>query len=296
MVKIKYEHNHSINSADALGYRPVGDEVKRELTVLFAEGHSPSSAYQTYKNQIVEQYGDNYLAVSADRSDMPDYFFVFHFHANYIRQEYDSINGVDNFPRAVANINAYNEDRGKILAKIEQTANGETCVAICDNFNERCHENLPQAGDLVLVDTISNLDRQDTKLFHIMTPSAIGSLPLGTLISTREDEKTMKFGSELCKSLLPENAFFGRSRDMGPKLALTDDANAERNALKHTWPSMILLLCLFHVLQAVWGWLWKAVHNSKFHRPMLFNTISCTQNRTVNILRPWINLTTTKLL
>ena len=32
MVKINYEHNHSINSADALRYRPVGDEVKRELT------------------------------------------------------------------------------------------------------------------------------------------------------------------------------------------------------------------------------------------------------------------------
>ena len=58
---------------------------------------------------------------------------------------------------------------------------------------------------------------------------------------------------------------------MGPKLALTDDANAERNALKHTWPSMILLLCLFHVLQAVWGWLWKAAHHiPKFHRPVLF--------------------------
>ena len=134
-------YNHSINSADALRYRPVGDEVKRELTVPFAEGHSPSSAYQTYKNQIVEQYGDNYLAVSADYSIMPDYFFVFHFHANYILQEYGSINGVDSFLHAVAKINVYNENQGKILAKIEQTANGETCVAICNNFNERCHEN-----------------------------------------------------------------------------------------------------------------------------------------------------------
>ena len=150
IVKINYEHNHSINSADAL--RPVSDEVKRELTVLFAEDHSSSSAYQTYKNQIVEQYGDNYLAVSAARSIMPEYFFVFHSHANYIRQEYGSINGVDSFLRAVAKINAYNENHGKILAKIEQTANGETCVAICDNFNERRHENLPQADDLVLVD------------------------------------------------------------------------------------------------------------------------------------------------
>ena len=173
----------------------------------------------------MEQYGDNYLAVSAARSIMPVYCFVFHFHANsirqeygsingvdnyirqeygsingvdnYIRQEYGSINGVDNFLRAVAKINAYNENHGKISAKIEQTANGETCLAICDNFNERFHENLPQAGDLVLVDATSTLDRQDTKHFHIMIPSAIDALPLGTLISTRE----------LYKSLLPKNAF-----------------------------------------------------------------------------------------
>ena len=126
---------------------------------------------------------------------------------NYIRQEYGTINGVDSFHRAVANINAYNDNHGKILAKLEQTANGETCVAICDNFNGCCHGNLPQEGDLMLVDATSNLDRQGTKLFHIMTPSVVGTLPLGILISTREDEETMKFGFELYKSLLPESAF-----------------------------------------------------------------------------------------
>ena len=64
----------------------------------------------------------------------------------------------------------------------------------------------------------------------------------------------------------------GRGPNVGPKIVLTDDASAERNALKITWPGMILLLCLFHVLQAVWGWLWKASHHvEKVHRPILFN-------------------------
>ena len=47
LLKIIYEHNHSINSADALRYRPIVEGVKRKLMKLFAEGHSPSSAYQT---------------------------------------------------------------------------------------------------------------------------------------------------------------------------------------------------------------------------------------------------------
>ena len=166
----------------------------------------------------------------------------------------------------------YNTKNNEILAKIGQTEDGETCVAICDKLNKRCHENLPQAGDLILVDATSNLNRQDTKLFHIMTPSAVGALPLGTMLTSREDEETLKFAFDLYKSLLSEKSFYGRGPDVGPKLVLTDDSESERNALKYAWPSIQLLLCLFHVLQAVWGWLWKGYHNiSKDHRPFLLN-------------------------
>ena len=104
-----------------------------------------------------------------------------------------------------------------------------------------------------------------------MTPSAIGALPLGTVITSREDEETLKFGFDMYTSLLSEDSFSRRGPNTGPKLALTDDSSIERNALKHTWPAMVILLCLFHVLQAVWGWWWKGCHNvEQFHRPVLF--------------------------
>lgn len=125
---------------------------------------------------------------------------------------------------------------------------------------------------MILVDATSNLNRQDSKLFHIMTPSAIGALPLGTIVTSREDENTLKFAFSLYKSLLNERSFFGRGAALGPKIALTDDSDCERNALQYTWPSMLLLLCLFHVLQAVWGWLWKGDHKVLKHdRPTLYN-------------------------
>ena len=50
----------------------------------------------------------------------------------------------------------------------------------------------------------SNLNRQDSKLFHIMTPSAVGAMPLGTLVASREDEETLTFAFDLYKSLLNE--------------------------------------------------------------------------------------------
>lgn len=41
-----------------------------------------------------------------------------------------------------------------------------------------------------------------------------------------------------------------------PKTFMTDDSCAERNALKSVFPQTSLILCTFHVCQAVWRWLW----------------------------------------
>ena len=125
----------------------------------------------------------------------------------------------------------YNQDRGEELAKAKQTATGETIIAICDKFNRRVHEHIPSAGDILIMDATANLDRNDSKIFHLMCPS-----PLGTLITTRANESTL-------------NAFYGRGKDLGPKLAITDDDAAERNSLNTTWPRTVLLLCIFHHLQ-----------------------------------------------
>ena len=60
------------------------------------------------------------------------------------------------------------------------------------------------------MDATANLDRNDTKLFHLMCPTPIGGLPLGTLITTRADEATICEALDLYKSLLTEKSFFGR--------------------------------------------------------------------------------------
>ena len=76
----------------------------------------------------------------------------------------------------------YNKERGEKLAEVKQTATGETIVAICDSFTRRVHENIPALGDMLIMDATTNLDRNDTKLFHLMCPS-----PVGSLITTSAD-------------------------------------------------------------------------------------------------------------
>ena len=67
---------------------------------------------------------------------------------------------------------------------------------------QRVHGIVPQAGDIIMVDATSNLDRNDSKLIHVVCPSPIGALPLADSIVTREDLKTLKFVFELLKSVL----------------------------------------------------------------------------------------------
>ena len=266
-IKLYYDHNHAIAAADALRYRPVSEVTKKLFIDLFDEDVSPSSAYR----RVLDKFNGIDDAI-ADRFHIPDYKWVFNFHAKYIKNRFGSADGIDVFNRIEENIKKYNDERGGIYAKAKQTDDGETIIAICDKFNKRVHENIPAAGDLLIADATANLDRNDSKIFHLMCPSPVGGLPLGTLVTTRADEDTITEALDLYKSLLPENAFYGRGKDLGPKLIITDDDSAERNALQHSWQNGILLLCIFHHLQALWAWLWKGEHQiEKDDRPILFN-------------------------
>lgn len=51
---------------------------------------------------------------------------------------------------------------------------------------------------------------------------------------------------------------------------MTDDSEAEINALRSVWPMSKNLLCIFHIAQAVWRWLWDSKHQiAKEHRNSL---------------------------
>lgn len=55
---------------------------------------------------------------------------------------------------------------------------------------------------------------------------------------------------------------------------MTDGSLAESNALQTCFPKSTLLLCTFHVLQAVWRWQWDSKHNINIeHRKYLINLL-----------------------
>ena len=269
---IKFTHNHEINRQDHKRMRPVSDETKDAFTSLFEQDYTPSAAWEQHRKTIQEQFPDDYYLKLGDRHICPDYFWAFKFYRKWIQEKLGSYEGVDAYVKVVNFVNEYNDlksmdadDDDIPYTKVSQTDDGETCVAICDPFMRRVHQLIPQSGDLLMMDATSNVDRSDTKIFHLMCPSPAGGLPLATLVTTREDSNTIKFGLELLKSVLPMDAFYGRGRALGPALCLTDDSKSERSALNSAWPQMTLLLCQFHLLQAIWQWLWIGKHKIEKH-------------------------------
>ena len=267
-VKIHFFHNHALNRAEYLRYLSVSEETKRSFTELFESDFTPSEALTEVRRRMKAEFPETWPEKFADKSKLPGMFWVHYWYRQWLDSTVGSRDGVDALEKAEQKVKDYDDQckkefplpAGESYAMIAQTPEGQTVVAIVNPFMRRVHEIIPQSGELILMDATSNLDRNDSKLFHLYCPSSIGGLPVAELITTREDAPTITFALNLLKSVLPAGAFYGRGIKTGPVLFMTDDCEAETKALSTVWPLAERLLCHFHLLQAQWTWLWSAKH------------------------------------
>lgn len=162
-----------------------------------------------------------------------------------------------------------NLNEHQIKAKFKQHQ-GQMIVAFLTPLMERVHHSVRHSGEMVFMDSSGTMDRFNCRVFLLLTHSCAGGLPLGCLVTTSEAQEVLQHALELYTSLLDDTAFNGRGRE-GPAVFLTDDCRAERQALHAVFPNSTLLLCVFHVLQAYWRYLWDSKHGvAKSDRPHLF--------------------------
>ena len=153
-------------------------------------------------------------------------------------------------------ISRYNLQVGSECMAMDVTSENKVVMAICTPLMRRVHEEIKHASELVFMDASSNMDRHGCSVFLLLTHSCVGGLPLGVLITTSESEMVIEAALKLYCSILPQSCFGGRGIQ-GPVLFMTDDSAAEQNAIRHVFPASQCLLCVFHVLQATWRWLWN---------------------------------------
>ncbi|KAF3838958.1 hypothetical protein F7725_010726 [Dissostichus mawsoni] len=81
---------------------------------------------------------------------------------------------------------------------------------------------LKHSGELCFIDSSGNMDRENCRVFLLLTHSCAGGLPLGILLCQSEDEQTIAQGLEQLKQVVGEKGFAGRGHE-GPQLVITDD-------------------------------------------------------------------------
>jgi len=139
------------------------------------------------------------------------------------------------------------------------------CICIVTPIMRRAH-GLPLSRDIVFVDSSGSCDQGGSCVTFFFGVTKVGGIPLAVLIHkfTTKDDYASAF--KFLRKSLGNFAFYGQ---MEPSIFMTDDSKSERQALNEIFPNSTLLLCTFHVLQALWRWLCETKHGvSKFERQL----------------------------
>jgi len=232
-VKLTFHHNHSIESAHVLGFRPVAEETKQEYTRLFSLGHSASSAHHHYEEEILQGKGQNSIA---DGATNPNVQRVHRFFNEWRTQVLGAENGKKLFDRLEQEVRVFNEcfndaggkakmqwycssqntdsdvdaDQSSVPKKRRKlvTKAQPLVLSICTPLMARVHEKVIQSAELAFCDSTASLDRFNTSLFILSVAHPAGGLPLGIVLSSDEKEETITRGLEMLMEILPSHCFF----------------------------------------------------------------------------------------
>ena len=105
-VILKHTHNHLVDVADALRFRPVSKSTKDKYYDLFRQGHSPSSAHLEYETHLT--YMDN-PKLLADRNVNPKISDVYNLFNKWRKSNLGVRTGKQLFIELERRVNAYND-------------------------------------------------------------------------------------------------------------------------------------------------------------------------------------------
>lgn len=136
-------------------------------------------------------------------------------------------------------VNEYNSSGcGKVILQEYDSRTGKALIlCVVTGLMSRVYEKVPQSGEICYVDSSASFEPLINTLITLLcTSCTVRVLPLRLFITSDELEITLEKALNLLKSILPQYAFFGHRPLLGPRVILTDDSSAERNALELCWP------------------------------------------------------------
>lgn len=245
IIEISTCHSHPIHNAHALSLLRPTAEVHEKFIQLFNQGHTASTALDFYTTEVeLESDGDE--AVLAATSVLPRRNTVYYWYACWHKEHFGDRDGDQMW--AILERKQIDYGRNGTIVKIQKDP---YAVVILTPIMRRAHR-LPSSSEIIFVDSTSSCDDGHHVMTFLFSKCPVGAIPVGVIITNGQSEEHYKNGFMALKQTLDQ---FGFNEKLAPEIFMTDDSDAERNALREIWPTSKGLLCIFHVSQAVWRWL-----------------------------------------
>ena len=261
-VQLWWTHNHSTDCFHIQTFGQISPATTETFYDYFISGMSAAEAFHHHESTLMND--PSTVTLLANRRFCPSATDVRRMFEKWRKETKGAPDGVGMFEELENIIKDYNKrdshNGGKcIVQRYERTACTEKplILAVVTPLMARVHT-LPQAGEMVFLDASASIDRHNNPVYFLFTHHPSGALPLCVWVTSDNSQQTVTSCLEKARDLFPDSAFGGRGVNEGPKICLTDDDSSQRAALRTTWKSTKLLLCVFHFLQATWRWLWDS--------------------------------------
>ena len=172
-VSMKHTHNHLIEVADALRFRPMSADTKSKYYDLFRQGHSPASAHLEYETNLM--YCDDPQLALADRNTNPKLSDVYNLFNKWRKTNLGVRTGKELFTDLEKRVNVYNDEHrgegGRALIQRFCRKEGKVddqplVLSICTPLMARVHKYIQQSCELVFID--SSCSFEDLYQLHLL--------------------------------------------------------------------------------------------------------------------------------
>lgn len=184
VIAIEFERNHSLENLEATNFRDISSDRVDKIYKLYESGHTPSTARQQYLKEIREACTNDleFHKNKADRSVVPRRRDFNYLYTQFGNERFGG-RRVMTFSKPVEKLEEYKTENTEATTS-HQMYEGDQRPLITP-LMKSAHKEVPQSGELVIIDATSNTEEHNLKVSIMCTHSVAGALPLSILITWR---------------------------------------------------------------------------------------------------------------
>ncbi|KAM7281213.1 uncharacterized protein ISCGN_005764, partial [Ixodes scapularis] len=250
VIKLREDHNHNLHCADGLRLLKSTADTRALFYEYFKDGLTPAEAMCLHQEKLAATTATmEHLASGAEN---PSARTVYHWYSTWRVEHYgDPVDPIKKLGEKAAMYPQHGVD-----VRTTQSEDGSCWAVLVVTKIMLRTQQLAAASEIVFLDSTSSTDGTQSTTTVLLAATKAGAIPLAVLLHSCQTTESYTRAFQLLKDAYP--VCFGGAH--APQGFMTDNASAEKAALRTTWPEAIQLLCHFHVAQAEWRWLFAAVN------------------------------------